>query len=829
MRPYLAIIKDSFRAAMASRVLYVLFFLIAFLLLVLAPLHMRETLDWKLIANENTTPDQLARRLVDRYQDEKQKPIARIWELLSDDLKKRLLKLGENPAAKTSGAESEAESDDQMETPVAKKRTRRRGPRGGNRSVEEAFVYQELIDELNAIIQDRDFYRQEDWSGRVLSAEAEGLLESGVENLNDERMKRLNRLLIAQSVSPAVKQGQTALEFWYAIWKAEFLTTSSTHQQFAQNLTSQLPFYFDKFVLSIGLFIAILVTANMIPDTFEPGSLNLLLSKPISRWGLYLAKFVGGCVFILLCAAFLFLGVWLWLGLAMDVWDRAILFSIPLYVLVFAIYFSVSALVGLVWRSPIVSVILTLLFWTLCTSVGYTYLFFAIKMGNSELLDLREVNGRVVAVDSLLQLKKWDEGSNEWAPVLEAQMTDEAKIQFGVNSYIIPMRNIPSAPGVPGAASRFTPVYDEVSSQVIATTYTADLLAANKKLFVANSEDLKFLQVGEFPRESLRLMKAGSELLVATSDGEFFRLDRNVLATLKARAAQQDAKKNGSVEPNETNSKEDVVKKLFVSVGPNKRVGIRSKDLVAANPENGRIAVYRRGKLTVFVSGPEGEYVQHASLEIDATFDKDMSCIMEYKGNTIVLVFGNGKVISVDATALEELNEYQPESRSAVDTIEGSMTGRFFAVRYRNGNLWLLDTDHPETMKKADVTGQGEICAFGFGAGNRLWVSDNTDRATDYDLATDERGNRLAPGGTWLEKSFRYGIAPIYKAFPKPGEFYKVVTHLSSSGNTADNDDVDLRRNPFETDNPWLPLRSGLIFMGLMIFVACVIFHFKDF
>ena len=102
--------------------------------------------------------------------------------------------------------------------------------------------------------------------------------------------------------------------------------------------------------MSIGLLIAILVTANMVPETFEPGSLNLLLSKPISRWGLYTAKFVGGCVFIALCAGYLFLGVWVWLGLAMEVWDRAILLSIPLYVIVFAIYFSVSAFVGLLWR-----------------------------------------------------------------------------------------------------------------------------------------------------------------------------------------------------------------------------------------------------------------------------------------------------------------------------------------------------------------------------------------------------------------------------------------------------------------------------------------------
>ena len=41
MRPYLAIIKDSFREALASRVLWVLLLLITFFLLALAPFGFR--------------------------------------------------------------------------------------------------------------------------------------------------------------------------------------------------------------------------------------------------------------------------------------------------------------------------------------------------------------------------------------------------------------------------------------------------------------------------------------------------------------------------------------------------------------------------------------------------------------------------------------------------------------------------------------------------------------------------------------------------------------------------------------------------------------------
>ena len=43
-------------------------------------------------------------------------------------------------------------------------------------------------------------------------------------------------------------------------------------------------------------------------------------------------------------------GTWLWLGLALEIWDRAFLYSIPLYILVFAVYYSVSVFVGILYR-----------------------------------------------------------------------------------------------------------------------------------------------------------------------------------------------------------------------------------------------------------------------------------------------------------------------------------------------------------------------------------------------------------------------------------------------------------------------------------------------
>ncbi len=836
MRPYIAIIKDSFRAAMASRVLYVLLLLITLLLVALAPLHMRETLDWELKREANIKyPDRLLRRIVERRDSVSDPGIVRIWEMLPEKTRGKMLEIMERP-------EGEGLEDPDV-------------PGSSPKVIEDIHTYEELISELNIIIEDPTFYRAEDWNNRNLPDEATALIGQGVDGLSDIRIKRLNRLLIATAVTPTIDSGNsTALDFYYAIWRIP-INVSVTHQQFAQTLTSELPVYFDKFVMSIGLLIAILVTANMVPETFEPGSLNLLLSKPISRWGLYTAKFVGGCVFIALCAGYLFLGVWVWLGLAMEVWDRAILLSIPLYVIVFAIYFSVSAFVGLLWRSAIVSVILTLIFWAFCFTIGSVYGFVNTKMTNSEFIDLLPVGDQVLAADLLHQVNSWDQPENAWEKQIEAELGEQGSIAFGINSYFIPLRNVPAFPGL---ENFLAPIYDQQNSRIFTSRYEFGqfMSSGKKKLFVADADSLKFREVGRFPRDTVKIFVTKNGVVAATSDGDFFRLveDRfqqaydGAVVLEKPAAVTTDGDSGESVEKSATAKSEEnesPIEKakddkensaqpkpaepldLFQRIGPRNPVSIRSAERVDYSITRDEFVVYQNGTIKIYRAVDDG-YQQHASLELDLGFDKNMTTQLAFAGDTILLAFGNGKIITVDAAQLAERNEYQPESRSAIQQVGGSPSGRYFLVLYRNGNLWMLDTESPGQMRQASVIGQGEISTFAFAENDQLWVSDNTDRATEYDLSTGSKEIRLSPTGGWIERAYRLVLRPFYKVCPKPGEFYKVVTHLSSSGDTTENADVDLNKT-LQASDPWSPLWSGLVFMLAMLGLGCLVFQFKDY
>ena len=277
MRPYFAIIKDSFRAALASRVLYVLLIFITLLLLAIAPLHIRETLDWQL-PERGLNRLGIARALVERQGKPDEAVMTRIWELLPDEdnFKEQLIVLVEKGEIEEVEPETDGEGG-------------RQGRRRRENS-ESSGVGQDLIDGLNSVIENPNFYVAADWKNKLLNLEAKELIDSGYDQLSEVEVKRVNRLLLSSAFSrKLIPQGEdSAIEFCYAIW-SPIDPLPMSQQQLSKLLISELPWYFEKLVLSIGLLIAIIVTANLIPETFEPGSLNLLLSKPISRWGLYVA------------------------------------------------------------------------------------------------------------------------------------------------------------------------------------------------------------------------------------------------------------------------------------------------------------------------------------------------------------------------------------------------------------------------------------------------------------------------------------------------------------------------------------------------------------
>lgn len=825
MRPYFAIIIDSFRAAFASRVLYVLIGIIILLLLVIAPIRMTEALDWKISAVQHMpNTSQLTKQLVERGQSDEYPEVKRIWDMMTEDGQKDVTKLYEAWQAieATKGeaegaAEGESASSEQaVDENEGRRRRRRRG---------DASQYFETADELNRIIQDRDFYRKEDWEGKVLSQEIRALIEEGPENLNDERSRRLNRLLIGKAL-PALGPGApTTLTFYYGTLTDDWMTFSASREFVTGQITDVMGWVFDKFVMSIGLAIGILVTATIIPETFDPGSLNLLLSKPISRWGLYLTKFVGGCTLMAICSTLLFFGLWLWMGVGIGLWDRALLWSIPIYILVFAIYYSVSAFIGLTYRSSTMAIVMTFLFWAVCFALGSSYGVFNARMENLRLYDPSTAGDRAFALDGFGNLREWDGADQNWTEAVHASSQsggEEQETAINIVSWTGKLKDQPYW---------FKPETDSAGRTYCAVNFIIDIpFRSHQDFFYSPGPGEEFKQYGKLPQDAMAYFATKDGLLVVDRLGDFHFLDPKLLEgmTPTVRTGRTAGQSENPVADSDGPTSAEQV---FERIGPENPVRVNQPYSVAFNQSNQEIAIHQfvdsQHRILVYKKGDDG-YVQDRSVPFDIGAKKRIRCHVEYQGNTILIAGGNGQIITFDADTLNERKGFKPETRFPIDTVVASPDGRWFAMTYANKKLWILDTENEDTIQLAGVSGQGGVSSVSFNSDGQLCVIDRQDRLVCYDAETMSAVENYTARGGWFEWSFRYVLQPVYKVFPKPSEFYKVVAHMSSTRDTEENAGVDLIGTQVP-DDPFAPLWSGLGFMAFMLTLSCLVFHYKDY
>lgn len=118
--------------------------------------------------------------------------------------------------------------------------------------------------------------------------------------------------------------------------------------------------------------LALISTASIIPDFISSGSIDLVLAKPIGRLRLFMLKYLSGLLFVTLQVSVFSMTAFLIIGLRADSWEPGLFIAIPLTVAFFSYLFAVCVLVGLVTRSAIAALLLTILFWMLLFAVNIT-------------------------------------------------------------------------------------------------------------------------------------------------------------------------------------------------------------------------------------------------------------------------------------------------------------------------------------------------------------------------------------------------------------------------------------------------------------------------
>jgi ABC-type transport system involved in multi-copper enzyme maturation permease subunit len=133
----------------------------------------------------------------------------------------------------------------------------------------------------------------------------------------------------------------------------------------------------SSIVLGFGSWAAVLlgviITSLFIPNMLHKGTIDMLLVKPIHRWTLLLYKYVGGLTFIFLSTAYAMIGMWFVIGIRTSIWAHSALLMIFTLTFFFAILYAISTFVAVMTRSTITAIL---------TTIGAWFLFFVIGAAN---------------------------------------------------------------------------------------------------------------------------------------------------------------------------------------------------------------------------------------------------------------------------------------------------------------------------------------------------------------------------------------------------------------------------------------------------------------
>jgi len=115
---------------------------------------------------------------------------------------------------------------------------------------------------------------------------------------------------------------------------------------------------FAAMLYGLGIFLAVFATGSQVPNLVHRGTVDLYLSRPVSRPLLLLGRFVGAVTLVLANLAFLCGGVFLIVSLKTGVWNPRLLAAGGMIALVFCSYLGFMYLIGVLSGSTPLSIML---------------------------------------------------------------------------------------------------------------------------------------------------------------------------------------------------------------------------------------------------------------------------------------------------------------------------------------------------------------------------------------------------------------------------------------------------------------------------------------
>lgn len=832
IRPYLAVVVDSFRSAFASRVLWVALIVIYIFLFAIAPIGYREvfttTFRWPDFANGTRMKAMLARGIAEL-----------------DDQTESAVDDGTTRAAK--------------ETPPG--RIARSLPaelQGNLRKVAEGqevrIRLDVFADGLNQLYENDDWYDAEIWKSTPRLRELREIESLDASELSEDLRKRRDRLRI-EAALPGVfeNRGSRSIAFTYA--GMSFPAVLQIEKPQFQMLLNQIVLrIIIEWVLGFAMiFLGILVTAAIIPDMLQPGSLHLLLSKPVSRGLLFLAKFIGGCAFVFVCVTQLIIGLWLIAGLRLDVWNARLLLCIPVCVFLFAVFYSVSAVAGLKWRSPILAIGLANVFGAACLIIGM-----AGGLSDGFVVERDRISGLTVSGDTIVtatrggHLRRYDPVQSVWVnlfpddngssdriipPVtLSGGTVATARVRGGrmnvFGSGATPLLLIDPKPGTIPEPSIELPA----GTLSLHALPNGEILAHNSgELMIARASDLRPLNEPENPE--------GGQSEDDGSSGE--KSGENASDT-KAGIAKADSGSGFEMWLPKLMKMMGGPSDGFYSVLP-EGMTLTSPSSVAVSQDGNSLIVLSGGRLirldrpaaSNLAGSDQGRWTRSAQAEVTVPgrtawlrYIGDSAVVLLQPKNPPLFFTDSLQPIEVDAGVVAAIGDL------SVLAAVSCHSANCLVIHASNGQASVISNDGKQTFQVGRLGRTSNVEALRWdNEKGELWVAENIDQIAVWNFSELKAGKlprrperEIRPSISGWRTVERYVVTPLRTITPQTGELGDTIASIVSG--------EDSLQLPFasagepaiiERYNVWRPVLTCGGFIAVMLLIGCVYFSRTDF
>ncbi|MFN3190324.1 MAG: ABC transporter permease [Aureliella sp.] len=818
MKPYIGILIDSFWEAVNNKVLWALLIGWSILLVCLAPFGYVSERSFQLSSNDIGQRTQLIKKLAKGIDGQGSESIQAFATALDDEFASKISK-----ASKDNGPFIRAS---------------------------------ELAEELNEVLKSREIFSEEAFPTAKRRKRLEPLIETPAEELAESDVEELNRELL-QLAFPLELSSPGGEKLWlgYAGFKIGSPLPVNRRQmrEFLEPVVLQVIIKLGLAVLAV--FIAIIVTSPIIPDTFRSGSLHLLLSKPISRIWLYLSKFFGGTIFVLVNIAFVLIGLYLIAGLRFEIWNEGLLLCIPLLLFVFIIFYAVSGLAGLLWGNAIVCVVCCMLFWFSCFCFGFARGLMQPSVEiNSQITRIKKIDDQLTAVTENGAFNVWNEEFGVWQPGIESEgggprrtygpIYDAEHGRVLVKSFI---RN-PFGPAF--ARSRKLSIIsvddeaDSTTSETLADkAETPQAAAAGDE---ADTEAESELKAGEREEDTVQgvaesVKEARNKPLWSSDPGpeipaqlfDIVRMGPEVIAVCRGGLYRLDLEQLEMIEASEKslfgllNFGSWASNTAFKNIAPSGYI-LSENSNAAATQDGSGLVVFSSGKIDLLTLNDDGQFQVAVSTELKDGADNTEATLVQMNQDYCVII-RDGLPVKILDSELATKSTIELDDEQEVKQIAWVPGKNQLTIVTHSGDLLLLDCDN-ETLSDYDIPVSGKISSADWISKQELWVGVQPNAAALIDTSTMQVKRSLDPKPSTLESIYNWGVYPLYVVLPKPAALDDAMLYVLSGNETQSLNGItnDLQAAQLELD-VWTPIFSNLGFVIFTLGVSCLYVARKEF